>query len=213
MNTLQAIAEVQADLAKIGIDKTSRNEFHKFNFRGIDAVQQTLSPLLAKHGLVIMPTVLERIVTEQQTQKGGSQTNVAVRVEYVFRCDEETDSTSRTALACQVWGEATDTGDKATSKALSMAYKYMVFQVFCPPLSGADDADEGSPEPAARSGQAPKEIPGRFESADEAMTCLAECRSRYRIQFWGEAVKASGFRSDELDRLRTAASEAQKGMS
>ena len=44
-----------------------------------------------------------------------------------------------------VFGEAMDSGDKATNKALSAAYKYAALQVFCVPVD-ADDADHSSHE-------------------------------------------------------------------
>jgi hypothetical protein len=42
-------------------------------------------------------------------------------------------------LHCIMTGEGMDTGDKATPKAISMAFKYMAFQMFCIPVP--DDAD------------------------------------------------------------------------
>jgi hypothetical protein len=41
----------------------------------------------------------------------------------------------------EAYGEALDAGDKATSKAMSAAYKQAVVQLFCIPLQGSDDAD------------------------------------------------------------------------
>ena len=44
-------------------------------------------------------------------------------------------------------GEAMDTGDKATNKAMAIAYKYACFQVFCIPTADmVDDPDAESPE-------------------------------------------------------------------
>jgi hypothetical protein len=40
-----------------------------------------------------------------------------------------------------VIGEAMDSADKATNKAMSAAYKYMAMQVFCIPTEGDNDAD------------------------------------------------------------------------
>jgi len=44
-------------------------------------------------------------------------------------------------------GEGMDMADKATNKAMAIAYKYMAFQVFCIPLEGVlDDPDAVTPE-------------------------------------------------------------------
>jgi hypothetical protein len=41
----------------------------------------------------------------------------------------------------KTYGEAMDSGDKATNKAMSAAYKYAAFQTFCIPTEGDNDAD------------------------------------------------------------------------
>ena len=46
----------------------------------------------------------------------------------------------------KVFGEAMDSGDKATNKAMSAAYKYAAFQAFCIPTEGDNDADKTTHE-------------------------------------------------------------------
>ena len=43
-------------------------------------------------------------------------------------------------------GEGLDTGDKATNKAMAIAYKYACFQVFCIPTEDMVDPDAERPE-------------------------------------------------------------------
>jgi hypothetical protein len=47
------------------------------------------------------------------------------------------------------FGEAMDSGDKATNKAMSAAYKYACMQAFCIPTEGDNDADAKTHEVAA----------------------------------------------------------------
>lgn len=54
------------------------------------------------------------------------------------------------------FGEAMDSADKATNKAMSAAYKYMAMQTFCIPTEGDNDADATTPEPARRETAADK---------------------------------------------------------
>lgn len=136
MKVYQCINAIQAELSKVGISKDQKNTQQGFKFRGIDDVLNTLSPLLAQHGLCILPTVLERQVTERTTKNGGVLFYVALMVEYHFVCAED-GSTHRVI----VYGEAMDSGDKATNKALSAAYKYACIQAFCIPTEGDNDAD------------------------------------------------------------------------
>lgn|SRR5574343_495333 len=144
MSVYKAINLVQADLCKLGIGKDSTNTFDNYKFRGIDAVYNALSPLLAKHGLCILPRMLSRASEERVSQKGGALFYVTVEVEFDFVSAE--DGTRHTV---KTWGEAMDRGDKGTNKAMSAAYKYACFQTFCIPTE-AQDADAESHEVAAR---------------------------------------------------------------
>jgi hypothetical protein len=52
----------------------------------------------------------------------------------------------------QTYGEAMDSADKATNKAMSAAYKYAAFLAFCIPTEGDNDADATTHEPAPKPG-------------------------------------------------------------
>lgn len=133
----EAINKITAALAKVGIEKGHRNEDQKFDFRGIDDVLNAVAPLLAEHKLCILPSIVGREVTPRKTKSGGDTYNVAVKVEYAFVSAED-GSTHIVATP----GEANDTQDKATNKAMSAAYKYACFQAFCIPVD-VPDADAG----------------------------------------------------------------------
>jgi hypothetical protein len=142
----QAIAEIQGELAKVGIAKTRRNtQGSGYNFRGIDDVYAALSPLLAKHNLVVVPRVLNREVVERQSKNGGALFYVTVHVEFDFV--SAVDGTKHTAAT---FGEAMDSGDKATNKAMSAAYKYAAFMTFAIPTEGDNDSENATHEVAAR---------------------------------------------------------------
>lgn len=128
MEVYKAISAVQEDLAQIGISKRSKNQQQGFMFRGIDAVYNALSPLLAKHKLCILPRCISRESTERATQKGGVLFYVTVQAEFDFV--SAIDGSKHTVA---MYGEAMDSGDKATNKAMSTAYKYAAFQAFCIP--------------------------------------------------------------------------------
>ncbi|HBU8352623.1 TPA: ERF family protein [Klebsiella aerogenes] len=132
-----AISAVAKDMAATGISKDRKNAQQGFNFRGIDQVYNALAPALVNHGLVILPRITERTVTERTTQKGGVLFYVVVKAEFDFVSTE--DGSIHTVVT---YGEAMDSGDKATNKAMSIAYKYAAFQAFCIPTEEtAIDAD------------------------------------------------------------------------
>ena len=136
MNVYNLIAKVSADLCQQGIAKDRRNTQQGYGFRGIDDVYNALAPIISKHGLVILPRVISREVSERMGKSGSSLFYVVVEVEFDFVSSH--DGTKHTV---KTFGEAMDSGDKATNKAMSAAYKYAAFQAFCIPTEGDNDAD------------------------------------------------------------------------
>jgi hypothetical protein len=137
-----AIQRVSGELAKTGIGKDGRNQQQNYSFRGVEQVLNTLAPALVQHGLVMLPRMMSREVVERTTAKGSLQFFVTVAAEFDFVA--VADGSKHTVVT---YGEAQDTADKATNKAMSAAYKYAAFLAFCIPLKGVlDDADERTPE-------------------------------------------------------------------
>ena len=137
MQVYKAINAVQAELSVTGIAKDKRNsQGAGYNFRGVDDVMNAISPLLAKHGLCILPRVLARECVERQSKSGGQLFYVTVEVEFDF-----VSSGDGTKHTVKTFGEAMDSGDKATNKAMSAAYKYACFQAFSIPTEAKEDAD------------------------------------------------------------------------
>lgn len=142
LGVYKAITRVQRELAKVGIAKDQRNKQGEgFMFRGIDGVYNALAPLLAEHGLCVLPRMLTRTVSERTSKNGGALFVVAVEAEFDFVASE--DGSKHTV---RMFGEAMDSGDKATNKAMSAAYKYAAFQAFCIPTEGTPDADADTHE-------------------------------------------------------------------
>lgn len=135
---LSALVAMQLEISETGIAKTlsatdkSGKELYKA--RGIDAVYNLLSPLFAKHGIVIGFNCLKKEREAVQT-KHSIQYQTFLTVEYTFTASSDGSSHSIT-----VFGEANDNGDKGTAKALSMAFKCACFQVFCIPVCEDPDA-------------------------------------------------------------------------
>jgi hypothetical protein len=157
----EAIAAVTHQMGQEGISKSRKNVQQGYSFRGIDDVFNALSPMLATHKLCILPCVLERACEERQTKNGGVLFYVTCKVRFDFVSAE--DGSKHEVV---MYGEAMDSGDKATNKAMSAAYKYAAMQAFCIPTEGDNDADsttheiqgrgpkavakpEGDPEPDA----------------------------------------------------------------
>lgn len=150
------IAAVQAELARVGISKSRKNQTPgaQYNFRGIDEVYNTLAPLMAEHGLCILPRIVEHTLTERgKTRNGNAIYSAVVTAEFDFvSADDGSIHVVRTM------GEAMDSSDKATNKAMSAAYKYAALMTFAIPTEGDNDADAHTPEVVASEPAKPEAI-------------------------------------------------------
>lgn len=85
-----------------------------------------------------MPNILSREVNELQTARGTVMHHVICTIKFTFFAEDGS------SIESTLVGEALDTGDKATNKAMAIAYKYACFQVFCIPTSDMADPDAES---------------------------------------------------------------------
>lgn len=159
MKVYQAINAVMRDLSAEGIAKGRKNASQGYQFRGIDDVYNALSSTMSRHGLVMLPRVLSRQCEERATAKGGVLFYVNVDVEFdLVAAEDGSTHTIRTA------GEAMDSADKATNKAMSAAYKYAAMQAFCIPTEGDNDADASTHDVAPKAVAAPAEWMATIEA-------------------------------------------------
>ena len=198
MEVYKAIAAVTGELAQTGISKDRKNDQQGYKFRGIDDVYNALSGLLSKHGLCLLPRIQKREVHERVTPKGTTLFYVILTVDY-----DLVSSADGSIHTVTVVGEAMDSGDKATNKAMSAAYKYMALQVFCIPTEGDNDADKVTHEVAA-----PPEIPEDIKTLlrDAAGTSLDELKAawktvspetreiitKHHAKFWADLKSGAG---------------------
>lgn len=133
MSIYNSMLAIQEELT--AITKDQKNGQQGWKFRGVDDVMNTLHPILVKNKVFACPKVLNIQRTSTTTTKGSCLNYATATVEYNFY-DESGESISVTVV-----GEGMDSGDKATSKALSIAYKYAMFQTFCIPTEDDPDKD------------------------------------------------------------------------
>jgi hypothetical protein len=135
-----AIARVAADIGAIAKDQKVQAGPAKFNFRGIDDVLNAIHEPLVKHGVSIIPTGFDILdQTVGVTKSGGAQQHLMglVRFRIIGPAGD--------FVEAAVVAEAQDTSDKAASKMMSMAYKYLAFQTFSIPVEGAlEESDRES---------------------------------------------------------------------
>lgn len=136
--------KVMADVG--AVKKGERNTQQNFNFRGVDAVVNAVSPALKEHGVIVVPRVLTERREVITTSAGKPMNYVAVTVEYTYY-GPAGDSITGSAL-----GAAFDSGDKAEPKAMSVAYRVFLLQSLCLPTD-EPDVDSESHEMGRRQEQ------------------------------------------------------------
>lgn len=135
-----AICEVMEDIKAVG--KDALNKTQGFKYRSIDAVMNALNPAMIKHKIFCAPEVIEQIREERTTGKGSTLIYSVCKIKYRFF------TVDGSYVDAVVVGEGMDSGDKATNKAMSVAFKYACFQTFCIPTENLiDDPDVDTPEP------------------------------------------------------------------
>lgn len=117
------------------ITKGRKNDSQHFLYRGIDDVMNELHPILTECGIFVVPTVLDEQRTTGTTSKGGTMFYTRLKIKFTFYAKDGS------SVESIVIGEAMDSGDKASNKALSIGLKYALLQVFCIPTEDDKDPD------------------------------------------------------------------------
>jgi hypothetical protein len=138
---VEALAAVMGELG--GIEKLTADQRRArgiggeqgitYAYRGIDQIAAQVQPLLAKHGVVIFPHVIESHVKEILV-RNNPWTDTTVRVEW-FVCGPN----GSQITACTE-GLGRDNSDKGVNKAMTGAFKNLLLRLLCIG-DPADDTD------------------------------------------------------------------------
>ena len=188
-----ALAAVMADVT--AVPKGDKNQAQNFSFRGIDSILNAVGPALRTHRVVVLPLLESVETTTVEVGKNRSRmAHVQLRVRYRFVAD---DGSSVDAV---VPAEAFDSGDKAVSKAMSVAFRTVLIQALALPTNDPDpDAVSYERAPVEdRPRQAPvaEVAPDRFVALKVATAALPDPDP---VVEWVKAHKITrGSLTDEL---------------
>lgn len=130
-NTVRELLPVIS--AEVGaVRKGETNRGQGFKFRGIDAVVNAVHPIMARHGVGIVPEV--RSVEYENVEVGAKRT-VMVSCRIVLAVTFYAGDSEVTTV---VAAESMDAGDKATAKAHSVALRTALLQTLLLPTDEAD---------------------------------------------------------------------------
>ena len=137
----EAIPKIMNDVGAIG--KSRKNTQQNYSFRGIDDMYNAIQPALVKHGVFCVPEVTSREREERPSKTGGVLFYTTLTVHHRFFASDGS------SVDVVTVGEAMDSGDKSTSKAMSAAMKYALIELLCIPTEDDKDTENQTHEPAS----------------------------------------------------------------
>jgi hypothetical protein len=126
---------VMQDVQEIRKDSTA-NMGGQVRFRGVDATMNAFGAAQRRHGVIVMPTSVEKAYGETKTSNGKVMRECTVTVTYKIMGPKGDHMTVMSI------GESLDTGDKATAKAMSVALRTLLLQVGMVPTEMPKDPDQ-----------------------------------------------------------------------
>lgn len=188
LNIFQALNRVTLEVDAIRKDKTNAQQ--GFKYRGIDDAYNTLHNLYGKYGILPIPRLINATREERTTTKG---TNIIYSI-----CDYEftfyaLDGSNVSAL---LRGEGMDTGDKASNKSFSIAFKYALISMHLIPTEDIVDPDATTPP------ESKKATPEQDKKPEITVGLINGCKTISELQMlwhsmdtteqktWNKAVSA-----------------------
>lgn len=186
MSIYEAISRCMEEIGAVGKDAVNKQQ--GFKYRGIDAVMNAINPALVKNHVFIVPEVLDQQRQERTTNKGAVLIYSICRIKYTFYAEDGS------FIEAVTVGEGMDSGDKATNKAMAIAFKYACFQVFCIPTEEMKDPDEETPDPVKP--QFTPATPEQLHKISEFVDAYAEmCENAKAVDIMNQLKKMYNFSS------------------
>jgi len=171
-----AWSRVMADVQSI-TKADQRNDIGgRYAFRGIDRVVNAVGPALRRHGVLVLPVkVFDVAYSESKTKSGGSMQECTLKVQWAVIGPKG----DQLPVPLESAGQAQDTQDKATSKAVSVAQRVLFLTALHVPTQDPD-IDKGYDR-----GERP--LPRAADYVDEI--CAVRTSPARLKQIWAECKR------------------------
>lgn len=126
VDVLEAIRRCRRDIGIIRKKGEYKQGNTKFNFRGIDQVVNATRPVLDRHGLVLIPSVVEFQCRDVERQGGGRSHETLLLMEF-WVYGPRGDFLEHPV---RTMGEALNTSDKDAAAAMSVAWREALIKLF-----------------------------------------------------------------------------------
>ncbi|WP_328465475.1 ERF family protein [Actinoplanes sp. NBC_00393] len=187
-----AWARVMADVQSISKGDQRNDVGGRYSFRGVDRVVNAVGPALRRHGVALLPIQVYDIeYREARTAKGNTMQDCTLKVRWLVVGPAGDTLPSPLESA----GQATDTQDKATSKATSVAQRVLFLTALHIPTQDPD-IDRGH-ERGERPGPTPNEYRDEIADPRTSMVRLRQIRTELRQHQLGGAIVVNEVGDDE----------------
>lgn len=173
-----AWSRVMGEVTALG--KHQRNQSQGFNFRGIDDVMNLLGPVLRTHGVAILPYLRELRSRDFTSKSGGLMHEVHVIVGFTII------GPGGDTMTGSAPGESADSGDKATPKAMSVAFRTFLLQSLCLPT------DETDPDAQVTDRGPAKTDDDMAQSTANGLATAVSVESVQRVEEWAKGKALLG---------------------
>jgi hypothetical protein len=150
-----------------------------YNFRGIDAVVNALGPALRNHGVIPVPKVKTTKYRDTMTtgENPKPTREVTVKVKYTFYAPDGS------KVKAVVPGESLDHSDKGSAKAMSVAFRIALLQIFALPTTEPDPDSSYHTRggPGAMSPSVAKLLRDRIGAGEPGLEELADAAELERL--------------------------------
>lgn len=189
----EAIRKAMEEIARTGIAKTHQASLGgaSVRYRGIEDAMNEMSGVLIRHRITVTPRYAELTIHERV--KGDPADGKATRFATVRGTFTFTATADGSSVQCEHYGEAMDSGDKAVTKAQSVAFRTALFQQFVVPTMAIDPEYGGDGESAQALSEAARTAHAEALRNAASMDALREV--------W-EAASQAAQAADDLAALR-----------
>lgn len=120
----RTVVQRMLDIAReVGVLEPAKSGGVPFAFRGVDATVAHLTPMLNRHGVLVVPHLNSHLVTQREA---GAKVITKTEVEVTYRFyGAEGDY-----IEAVVGGQADDFADRSTAQAMSVAFRIALLQTF-----------------------------------------------------------------------------------
>lgn len=190
-DTSNAVLTAISDITgKIGsIEKRGKNSFHNYNYATAADILHKLQPMLAEHGLIIMPT--------QTNARFLDDAQALFAIDYEFSLYHKSGAVhpEKPILTGMAAARNSKGGfdDKIANKCLTAATKYFLLTLFKIPTGDYDDADADDDRPVNAANAAPRKSSYRSRKDgdfDGVQNEINACTTVAELEGWREKNSA-----------------------